>query len=76
MLAWLRANPVVGRLAVKLAVALPLGLAAGLLLLWVCDMFAWSPNLAALGAAVVAVAAATRLAGRLADALGIPEPEA
>ncbi len=76
MLAWLRANPVVGRLAVKLAVALPLGLAAGLLLEGLCASFGWSPNLAAAGAAVVAVVAATRLAGRVATVLGIPEPEA
>jgi hypothetical protein len=76
MLAWLRANPLSGRLAVKLAVALPLGLAAGLVLLCFCDLFGLSPNLAALAAAVVALWAGTRLAGRLADALGIPEPEA
>jgi hypothetical protein len=74
MLAWLRANPLAGRLVVKVAVALPLGLAVGLVLLWLCDLVALSPNLAAMAAAVVAVWAASRLSGRLADTLGIPEP--
>ena len=74
MLAWLRANPTGGRLAVKLALALPLGLAAGLLLGWLCDNVGVSRNLAALGAAVVAVWAGSRLSGRLAGTLGIPEP--
>ena len=74
MLAWLRANPLAGRLVVKLAIALPLGLAVGLVLLWLCDIFALSPNLAAVAAAVVAVWAGTRLSGRLAGVLGIPEP--
>jgi len=74
MLAWLRANPLGGRLAVKLALALPLGLVAGLLLVGLCDVFGVSRNLAALGAAVVAVWASTRLAGRVAAVLDIPEP--
>ena len=75
MLAWLRANPSGGRLAVKLAVALPLGLATGLLLRWVCDALALSQNIAALGAALVALGAAVGLAGRVAALLGIPEAE-
>lgn len=75
MLIWLRANPLAGRLLVKLAVALPLGLGCGVLLAWLCDVLGLSQNLAAVGAAVVAVAAATRLAARVADHLGIPEPE-
>jgi hypothetical protein len=74
ILAWLRTHPLGGRLAVKLALALPLGLAAGLLLGWLCDAFGVTRNLAALGAAAVAVWASMRLAGRVAAFLGIPEP--
>lgn len=76
MLAWLRANPLGGRLLVKLAVVLPIGLACGAVLAWVCDHVGVSQNFAALGAAVVALAAGLRLAGRVADRLGIAEPEA
>lgn len=75
MLTWLRANPLAGRLLVKLALALPLGLGCGALLAWLCDLLGRSQNLAALGAAVVALVAATRLAGPVAGHLGIPEPE-
>ena len=75
MLTWLRANPTGGRLAVKLGLALPLGLATGLLLAWLCDAFGVTQNLAAVGAALVAVLAGTRLAARVAGLLGIPEPE-
>lgn len=73
---WLRANPIAGRMAVKLAVMLPLGLGAGLLLSWLCDLAGVSQNFAAGGAALVALAAGTGLAGRVAVRLGIPEPEA
>ena len=74
ILAWLRANPLGGRLVVKVAVVLPLGIACGLLLAWLCDLFALSQNIAAAGAAVVALVAGLKLAGRIADRLGIPEP--
>jgi hypothetical protein len=75
MLAWLRANPLGGRLAVKLAVVLPLGLAVGFLLAWLCDVLGVSQNFAALGAALVALGAGLRLAGRVADFLEIPQPD-
>jgi hypothetical protein len=76
ILAWLRANPLTGRLLVRLAVVLPLGIATGLALAWLCDVLDVSQNFAALGAAVVAFGAGMRLAGRIADRLGIPVPEA
>ncbi len=75
MLTWLRGNPLTARLLIKLAVVLPLGLATGLLLAWACDALAVTQNLAALGAALTALAAGTRLANRLAVRLGIPEPD-
>ncbi len=75
MLTWLRGNPLTARLLIKLAVVLPLGLATGLLLAWVCDVLELSQNVAALGAALTALAAGMRLANRLADRLGIPGPD-
>ena len=73
---WLRENPIIGRMAVKLAVVLPLGLAAGVPLSRVCELLGVSQNFAAGGAALAALAAGTGLAGRIAAQLGIPEPEA
>ena len=74
ILAWLRANPLGGRLVVKVAVVLPLGLASGLLLTWLCDLFALSQNIAAGAAAAIALIAGLKLANRIAGRLGIPEP--
>jgi hypothetical protein len=74
MIAWLRANPVGGRLVVKIGLGVPLAFAAGVALTVVCDALGVSRQFAALGGAAVAVLAGTRLAGRVADRLGIPEP--
>jgi hypothetical protein len=75
ILRWLRANPLAGRLVVKLAVALPMGLAAGLVLAWVCDALGLTRNIAAVGAALAALAGSARVSPRLAQRLGIPEIE-
>jgi hypothetical protein len=71
---WLRTNPLPGRLFVKLAVVLPLGLLAGVLLSELADWLGWPQNVAAIGAAMVALGAGLRLANRVADQLRIPEP--
>lgn len=71
---WLRANPLAGRLLVKLAVVLPLGLIAGVALSELVDWLGWPQNVAAVGAALVALGAGLRLANRAAERLGIPEP--
>ncbi|CAH2601697.1 conserved protein of unknown function [Rhodovastum atsumiense] len=70
--AWLRANPLAGRLVLRLGTALPLGLATGLLLSAACEAAGISQNFAAVGAAVAALLAGTRLADALAARLGIP----
>ncbi len=75
ILAWLRNNPLGGRLLLKLAVALPLGLLVGLLLIWGCEALGVSQNLAALGAALATLGGSARISPLLAERLGIPEPE-
>ena len=74
ILAWLRANPLAGRLLIKLGLALPIGAGVGLLLAWLCDALGVSQNVAAVGAALAALAASARLSPAVAERLGIPEP--
>jgi hypothetical protein len=72
---WLRGHPLAGRFIVRLAIVLPLGLLAGALLLVLAGPLGLPRNGAALGAALVAYIAGSRISERVIARIGIPAPE-
>lgn len=70
---WLRANPLAGRMLLKIAIALPLGGGAGLVLIGLGSVFGFDRNIAAVGAALATFWGSQRLAPSLARRLDMPE---
>ena len=75
MLTWLRGNPLTARLLIKLALVLPLGLATGLLLAWVCDAVRGDAEHGGAGGGADRAGGGYAAGKRVAVRLGIPEPD-